>query len=58
MNLMVKNRFDKETISKNISRKNISNKSMILGSYRKKRQTKVRSKKNQGLQHRGGGMWK
>ena len=47
---MAKNRFDKETISKNISRKyirkNILNKLMILGTERKKRQKKVMSEKN------------
>ena len=37
MDLMIKNRFGRKTISKNISRKIISNKLMILGSDKKKK---------------------
>ena len=38
-----------------MSRKNMLNKLMVLGSDRKKRRKKVMSEKNQGLRHRGEG---
>ena len=57
MDLMIKNRFGRKTISKNISRKIISNKLMILRSDKKKKCGKM-SEKNQYLRHREGEMWK